>query len=195
MLPSKAKWFRIGHLSNCLNSASSFCSSSSRWLWPSCSASTFGTTTPSSPTHPRDISPTTARRSRRRSRLTKTHIRVGLSCSVTRLGIFECSSFLTKVAKMFGDCSVTRLDDLLHFGQLFKACGSNYFAQIATKTDPQTVAKMMSVETLLIPSGPKIRLFLLISEKDFKRKKYFHNIEQNGCLPTWCTLRCGYHSH
>ena len=171
MLPSKAKWFRIGHLSNCLNSASSFCSSSSRWLWPSCSASTFGTTTPSSPTHPRDISPTTARRSRRRSRLTKTHIRVGLSCSVTRL------------------------DDLLHFGQLFKACGSNYFAQIATKTDPQTVAKMMSVETLLIPSGPKIRLFLLISEKDFKRKKYFHNIEQNGCLPTWCTLRCGYHSH
>ena len=27
--------------------------------------------------------------------------------------------------------SVTRLKDLLHFGQLFKACGNNYFAQIA----------------------------------------------------------------
>ena len=27
--------------------------------------------------------------------------------------------------------SVTRLGDLLHFGQPFKACGKNYFAQIA----------------------------------------------------------------
>ena len=27
--------------------------------------------------------------------------------------------------------SVTRLGDLLHFGQLFRACGNNYFAQIA----------------------------------------------------------------
>ena len=27
--------------------------------------------------------------------------------------------------------SVTRLGDLLHFGQLFKTCGNNYFAQIA----------------------------------------------------------------
>ena len=27
--------------------------------------------------------------------------------------------------------SVTWLDDLLNFGQLFKACGNNYFAQIA----------------------------------------------------------------
>ena len=27
--------------------------------------------------------------------------------------------------------SVARLGDLLHFGQLFKACGNNYFAQIA----------------------------------------------------------------
>ena len=27
--------------------------------------------------------------------------------------------------------SVTRLGDLLHFGQLFKARGNNYFAQIA----------------------------------------------------------------
>ena len=26
--------------------------------------------------------------------------------------------------------SVTRLDDLLHFGQIFKACGNNYFARI-----------------------------------------------------------------
>ena len=26
--------------------------------------------------------------------------------------------------------SVTWLDDLLHFGQIFKACGDNYFAQI-----------------------------------------------------------------
>ena len=29
------------------------------------------------------------------------------------------------------DTSVTRLGDLLYFGQLFKACGNNYFAQIA----------------------------------------------------------------
>ena len=29
--------------------------------------------------------------------------------------------------------SVTRLGDLLHFGQLIKACGNNYFAQIAHK--------------------------------------------------------------
>ena len=27
--------------------------------------------------------------------------------------------------------SVTRLGDLLHFGQLFKVCGNKYFAQIA----------------------------------------------------------------
>ena len=27
--------------------------------------------------------------------------------------------------------SMTRLGDLLHFGHLFKACGNNYFAQIA----------------------------------------------------------------
>ena len=27
--------------------------------------------------------------------------------------------------------SVTKLGDLLHFGQLYKACGNNYFAQIA----------------------------------------------------------------
>ena len=27
--------------------------------------------------------------------------------------------------------SVTRLGDLLYFGQLFKACANNYFAQIA----------------------------------------------------------------
>ena len=27
--------------------------------------------------------------------------------------------------------SVTKLGDLLHFGQLFKAFGNNYFAQIA----------------------------------------------------------------
>ena len=27
--------------------------------------------------------------------------------------------------------SVTRLDDFLHFGQLFKACGNNNFAQMA----------------------------------------------------------------
>ena len=27
--------------------------------------------------------------------------------------------------------SMSRLGDLLHFGQLFKACGNNYFALIA----------------------------------------------------------------
>ena len=32
--------------------------------------------------------------------------------------------------------SVTRLGDLLHFGQLFKACGDNYFSQIAQVLGP-----------------------------------------------------------
>ena len=31
----------------------------------------------------------------------------------------------------WGTISVTRLGNLLHFGQVFKACGHNYFAQIA----------------------------------------------------------------
>ena len=35
----------------------------------------------------------------------------------------ECGSFR--------EISVTRLGDLIHFGQLFKACDNNYFAQIA----------------------------------------------------------------
>ena len=32
---------------------------------------------------------------------------------------------------MLIECSVTRLDDLLHFGQPFKGSDTNYFAQIA----------------------------------------------------------------
>ena len=33
--------------------------------------------------------------------------------------------------KLAQTASVTRLGDLLHYGQLFKASGNNYFAQIA----------------------------------------------------------------
>ena len=36
----------------------------------------------------------------------------------------------TKIYIRYPITSVTRLGDLLHFGQLFKACGNNYFAQI-----------------------------------------------------------------
>ena len=32
-------------------------------------------------------------------------------------------------------CSVTRSGDFLHLWQLFKACGNNYFAQIAHSLD------------------------------------------------------------
>ena len=37
----------------------------------------------------------------------------------------------TYVIVMDTGLSVTRLGDLLHFEQLFKACGNNYFTQIA----------------------------------------------------------------
>ena len=36
----------------------------------------------------------------------------------------------TPTAGTFPSNSVTRLGNLLHFGQLLKACGSNYFSQI-----------------------------------------------------------------
>ena len=38
---------------------------------------------------------------------------------------------LASTVKVSIRTSVTRLGDILHFGQLFKACGNNYFAQIA----------------------------------------------------------------
>ena len=40
--------------------------------------------------------------------------------------LYKCVDLLE-----LGIGSVTRLGDLLHFGQLFKACGINYFAQNA----------------------------------------------------------------
>ena len=39
--------------------------------------------------------------------------------------------------------SVTRLGDLLHFGQIFKACGDNYFAQITHILD--TFCKVVEI--------------------------------------------------
>ena len=39
--------------------------------------------------------------------------------------------FLLTSHRDLSTVSVTRLGDLLHFGQLFKASGNNYFAQIA----------------------------------------------------------------
>ena len=43
----------------------------------------------------------------------------------------ECSTLGTEITKKCfrPQISVTRLGDLLHFGQLFKACCNNYFAQ------------------------------------------------------------------
>ena len=40
----------------------------------------------------------------------------------------QAHPILSLVVKVL--CSVTKLGDLLHFGQLFKACGNNYFTQI-----------------------------------------------------------------
>ena len=49
----------------------------------------------------------------------------------------ESEKWILKIAiriysesKYFITTSVTRLDTLLHFGQLLKACGNKYFAQI-----------------------------------------------------------------
>ena len=44
---------------------------------------------------------------------------------------FKFIKFLTFSVKTIMPSSVTRLDDLLLFEQLFKARGNNYFAQIA----------------------------------------------------------------
>ena len=38
---------------------------------------------------------------------------------------------LPKVMSFYYSSSVTRLGNLLHFGQLFKSCGNNYFAKMA----------------------------------------------------------------
>ena len=43
---------------------------------------------------------------------------------------FSSGILLLQVLEIELWSSVTRLSDLLHFGQLFKACGNNYFAQI-----------------------------------------------------------------
>ena len=45
--------------------------------------------------------------------------------SVLGVGFLLCRLHVYKII------SVTRLGDLLHFGQLFIACGNNYFAKIA----------------------------------------------------------------
>ena len=41
----------------------------------------------------------------------------------------NCGQFFP-LTHLFLKDSVTRLVDLLHFGQLFKVCGNNYFVQI-----------------------------------------------------------------
>ena len=50
---------------------------------------------------------------------------------IAALFTWESSTYLSEdVQWVTLAVSVTRLDNLLHFGQLFKACGDNYFAQI-----------------------------------------------------------------
>ena len=46
-------------------------------------------------------------------------------------GTLPKSVFVRQLNKIICNCSVTRLGDLLNFRQLFKACGKNYFDQIA----------------------------------------------------------------
>ena len=44
----------------------------------------------------------------------------------------KCTKSVYDILKGFRlTSSVTRMGDLLHFGQLFQSCGKNYFAQIA----------------------------------------------------------------
>ena len=56
---------------------------------------------------------------------------------VHKIPFFRYSASALKHSKFFDYCwllfisNVTRLGDLLHFGQLFKARGNNYFPQIA----------------------------------------------------------------
>ena len=45
--------------------------------------------------------------------------------------LLSATKDLPNEAFRYATISVTSVGDLLHFGQLFKACGSNYFAQIA----------------------------------------------------------------
>ena len=46
-------------------------------------------------------------------------------------GCSHWGNFKLHLFNLLFEASVTRLGDLLHFGQLFKAGGNNYFAQIA----------------------------------------------------------------
>ena len=48
---------------------------------------------------------------------------------VLNLNKASFSFSLSRACRLWG--SVTRLGDLLHFGQFFKACANNYFGQIA----------------------------------------------------------------
>ena len=51
---------------------------------------------------------------------------------IAALFTWESSTYLSEdVQWVTLAVSVTRLGNLLHFGQLFKACGDNYFAQMA----------------------------------------------------------------
>ena len=45
--------------------------------------------------------------------------------------ISQLKSPAAKLATALDPISVTRLGDVLHFGQLYQACGNNYFTQIA----------------------------------------------------------------
>ena len=45
--------------------------------------------------------------------------------------VVETNNQYVMITRHWPGGSVTRLGDLLHFRQLFKACGNNYFAQIA----------------------------------------------------------------
>ena len=52
-------------------------------------------------------------------------------CTQPSPGLTTASRAKMKIALGLVVTIVTRLGDLLHFGQLFKACGNNHFAKIA----------------------------------------------------------------
>ena len=53
---------------------------------------------------------------------------------IAALFTWESSTYLSEdVQWVTLAVSVTRFDNLLHFGQLFKACGDNYFAQVESQ--------------------------------------------------------------
>jgi len=104
-------------------SSSSFSSASG---WPSSPWSlSTGTTRTGTPT------PAWITRTACRNRSTSSSSPGTSPPSIVRLTRLWPTGLTSQIQLLGYAFSVTRLGDLLHFGQLFKACGINYFAQIA----------------------------------------------------------------